>query len=283
MASDSSDPPEPSRLTRLGYGGPLLEVEARQWQGDQVVPRTERVIAEVPVVLVYNQIPHVVMMATPADLEDFALGFSVTEELVRSPADVLGVEVVAYSRGIELQIRVPAECQTVIESRTRRLTGRTGCGICGSDSIDAVLKSARRVEPAEPVAPEAIRRAVESIGASQRLNDASGAVHAAAWAGVDGSIELAREDVGRHNALDKLVGACLEAAVDPRRGFVVVTSRASFEMVQKATVLGASLVVAMSGPTALAVRLADDAGVCLVGFARQGRFTGYTHAERILS
>jgi FdhD protein len=283
MTPDSPDLPEPSRLTRLGYSGPLLEVEARQWLGDQVASRTERVIEEIPVVLVYNQVPHVVMMATPADLEDFALGFSVTEELVRSPADVLGVEIVAYSRGIEVQIRVPAECQAVIETRSRRLTGRTGCGICGSDSIDAVLKSARRVEPTAAVAPEAIRRAVRSIGVSQRLNEASGAVHAAAWVGLDGSIEVVREDVGRHNALDKLVGACLRVAADPRRGFVVVTSRASFEMVQKATVLGASLVVAMSGPTALAVRLADEAGVCLVGFAREGRFTAYTHPERIVS
>ena len=267
-------------LDRLGYGEPLLRLTARQWDDGVVTDQTGPVIEEVPTVLVYNQIPHVVMMTTPADLSDFALGFSLTEELIRTATDIQTVEVIKYSQGIELQIRVPPECQAVIETRNRRLTGRTGCGICGSDSLAAVIKQIYRVPPGPAVAPAAINRAVAAISAGQRLNEATGAVHAAGWARLDGSIDTVREDVGRHNALDKLIGALVRRDADPTQGFVVVTSRASFEMVQKATILGTSLLVAMSGPTGLAVRLASESGITLVGFARQGRFTAYTHPER---
>lgn len=268
-------------LNRLGYSEPLLRLTARQWNDGTLTERTEPVVEEVPTVLAYNQIPHVVMMATPADLSDFALGFSLTEELIRTPSDIQAIEVVRYGQGIELQLRVPPECQAVVESRNRRLSGRTGCGICGSDSLAAVIKQIYRVPPGLRVAPDAINRAVASLAAGQRLNEATGAVHAAGWARPDGSIDTVREDVGRHNALDKLIGALVRRDVDPTQGFVVVTSRASFEMVQKATVLGTPLLVAMSGPTGLAVRLASESGITLVGFARRGRFTAYTHIERI--
>jgi FdhD protein len=220
-------------------------------------------------------------MATPLDLEDFVLGFSITEELIRGPADLQSVEVVRYSRGIEIQAAVSRDCEETIASRSRRLTGRTGCGICGADSIAAVLKELRPVASSAPVAPAAINRAFESLLAHQTLNAASGAVHAAGWSSLDGTIELAREDVGRHNALDKLIGGLLKRGVDPLSGFVVVTSRASFEMVQKATVLGAPLLAAISGPTGLAVRVAQQAGLTLVGFVRGGRLTVYTHPGRV--
>ena len=268
-------------LQRLGHAGPLLERAVRQWQDGRITERTEPLIEETPVVLVYNQLPHVVMMATPQDLEDFILGFSLTEELIGTPSDLESVEVVRYSQGIELQASVPAACQRVIESRTRRLTGRTGCGICGSDSIEAVLKSIRPVATGGRFSATAIQRAVAALGDRQPLNQAAGSVHAAAWAAEDGTIELVREDVGRHNALDKLIGALVRRGTDPGSGFVVITSRASFEMAQKTTAFGAGVLVAVSGPTALAVRLADEAGLTLIGYARPGRFTGYTHAERV--
>lgn len=274
------DTPRPSQ-TRLGYAGPLLEHRARQWLDGRMTDRAEHLIEETPVVLVYNQIPHVVMMATPQDLEDFILGFSLTEDLIQSPTDLEAVEVVRYSQGIELQARVPARCQAVIESRTRRMTGRTGCGICGSDSIDAVLKPLRPVGVGSRFEPGAIQDAVSALGDRQPLNQAAGSVHAAAWATTEGSIALVREDVGRHNALDKLIGSLVRQGTDPASGFIVVTSRASFEMAQKATAFGAGILVAVSGPTALAVRLADEAGLTLIGFARPGRFTVYTHPERI--
>ena len=281
LAIDLNQMQDPLGLLRLGYAKPLLELRAQRWEKGASDERTEQVVEETPVVLVYNGIPHVVMMATPVDLEDFALGFSITEELIRGPADLESVEVVRYSQGIEIQTGVAPECNEVIASRTRRLTGRTGCGICGADSIAAVLKQLHTVAPGQAVSPAVIERAIQSLLTHQTLNAAAGAVHAAGWSSLDGTVELAREDVGRHNALDKLVGALLKRGFDPGSGFVVVTSRASFEMVQKATVLGAPLMAAISGPTGLAVRVAQQAGLTLVGFARNGRLTVYTHPERV--
>ena len=273
---------DPLGLLRLGYAKPLLELQVRRWRDGMVEERTEPVVEETPVAVVYNGVPHVVMMATPIDLEDFVLGFSLTEELIRTPADLLSLEIVRYSQGIEIQVTVSPECDAVIAGRTRRLTGRTGCGICGSDSIAVVLKEPRQVPAGIPVPPVSIQLALEALTERQDLNAATGAVHAAAWASANGSIELVREDVGRHNALDKLIGAAVKQGVDPATGFVVVTSRASFEMVQKAMILGAPLLAAISGPTGLAVRVAEQSGMTLVGFARKDKLTVYTHPDRVV-
>ncbi len=282
MAADLPQMEDPLGLFRLGYAGPLLEHRVKRWEQGIVVERVEPVAEEVPVAIAYNNIPHVVMMATPADLEDFALGFSITEELIGSPEELEGLEVVRYSRGIEIQARVPEHCAAVVAERTRRLTGRTGCGICGADSVTAVLKELHPVPPGGTVAADAIHRALGALAGRESSNTAAGAVHAAAWATAQGEIEEVREDVGRHNALDKLIGALLKRGADPRSGFVVVTSRASFEMVQKTTVLGAPLMAAISGPTGLAVRVAQQAGLTLVGFARTDRLSVYTHSERVI-
>ncbi len=281
MDRDLKQMQDPLGLLRLGYAGSLLPVAARHWHDGSFDERTEQVVEETPVVIVYNGVPHVVMMATPLDLEDFAVGFSITEELIRSPADLERIDIVKYSQGIELQASVAEACEAVIASRTRRLVGRTGCGICGSDSIAGVLKTLHPVQGDVVVAAGAIERALQSLIGHQRLNAVAGAVHAAGWAALDGSILLVREDVGRHNALDKLIGALLRTGVKPAEGFVVVTSRASFEMAQKATVFGAGLLAAISGPTGLAVRVAEQAGLTLVGFARRGRMTVYTHPQRV--
>lgn len=274
---------DPLGLLRLGYVKPLLRLQATRWRDGQPSDSAETIAEETPVAIVYNGIPHVVMMATPQDLEDFVLGFSITEELIRSPADLERVEVVRYSRGIEIQAMVNPVCGEVIAGKTRRLTGRTGCGICGADSVAMVLKELHRVEDNVSIRPEAIRCALDSLVSHQELNAEAHAVHAAGWAGLDGTIQVVREDVGRHNALDKLIGALLKAGTDPKSGFVVVTSRASFEMVQKTTVLGAPLMAAISGPTGLAVRIAQQAGLTLVGFARRGGHTVYTHPGRLVT
>ena len=271
----------PLGLSRVGYAKPLLEVAARQWSAAGVTDRAEQIVEETPVVIVYNAIPHVVMMATPADLEDFVTGFSITEELIRTPVDLREVKVVRYGQGIEVQATVDEACDAVIASRTRRLSGRTGCGICGTDSIDAVLKTLHTVRAGQAVRPAAIEQALAALAGKQQLNAASGAVHAAAWARVDGTVEAVREDVGRHNALDKLIGALLRSRTDPESGFILVTSRASFEMVQKAAVFGAPLLAAISGPTGLAVRVAEQSQMTLVGFARGDRLTIYTHPRRV--
>lgn len=283
-ADDATTPPPASRppVRNLpGDGGELLTVPATRWVGGVGTSVSEEVIEETPVAIVYNRIPHVVMMATPKDLEDFALGFSITEELIPSRHDLLDVREERYSQGVELTVTVTESCEAGIAGRARRLAGRTGCGICGADSIAAVVRPVHRVPEGGSVSPAAIHRAFEALGNDQVLNRASGAVHAAGWATRDGSILLVREDVGRHNALDKLVGAVLRAEWDTTKGFVVVTSRASFEMVQKATLLGAPLLAAISGPTGLAVRLATEAGLTLVGFARGDRLTVYSGPGRL--
>ena len=281
MAGKIEQLENPLGLLRVGYAKPLLEVQAREWSAGTVVDRPQQIVEETPVVIVYNAIPHVVMMATPTDLEDFVLGFSVTEELIRAPSDLHAVNVVRYGQGIEVQATVDEACEAVIASRARRLSGRTGCGICGSDSIDAVMKSPHSVRAGRPVRPAAIEAALQALAARQQLNALSGAVHAAAWVRVDGTVDEVREDVGRHNALDKLIGALLRRGADPETGFVLVTSRASFEMVQKAAVFGAPLLAAISGPTGLAVRVAEQSGMTLVGFARGDRLTIYTHPGRV--
>jgi FdhD protein len=283
MAIDLTQMQHPLGLRRLGYASPLLEVSARRWEGGRGQESTEQVAEETPVAIVYNGIPHVVMMATPSDLEDFALGFSITEELIRTPADLQSLQVVRYGQGIEIQAMVSPDCEATIASRNRRLTGRTGCGICGMDSIEGVLKQLHPVTSSATVTTGAVENACRTLVGHQTLNSAAGAVHAAGWASCEGEIQLAREDVGRHNALDKLIGAMLGRGVKPESGFLVVTSRASFEMVQKATVFGTSLLVAISGPTGLAVRIAEHAGLTLVGFARAARLTVYTHGERLTS
>jgi FdhD protein len=281
MSADLSQMQDPLGLGRLGYAKPLLELKAQRWDRGAVSEVTETIAEETPVAVVYNGIPHVVMMATPQDLEDFALGFSLTEELIDSPGQLQRVECIRYSQGIEIQATVAPEREEVIAARTRRLTGRTGCGICGADSVTAVLKQLHPVAPGPPIRQSAVQAAFESLPSHQKLNAASGAIHAAGWADLDGVIRCVREDVGRHNALDKLIGALMRQGTDPRSGFVVVTSRASFEMVQKTTVLGAPLMAAISGPTGLAVRVAEQAGLTLVGFARGTRHTIYTHPERM--
>jgi FdhD protein len=282
MSRDITQMQDVLGLLRLGYSQPLLELPARRWQDGHTSERVETVAEEIPVALVYNGIPHAVMMATPQDLEDFALGFSITEELIGSKPDLHRIECIRYSRGIEIQMTVAAACEEAIAAKTRRLTGRTGCGICGADSVDSVLKTMRPVPHGVAVRHSAVRAALEALVSQQMLNAAAGAVHAAGWAALDGGIQLVREDVGRHNALDKLIGALLLRETDATSGFVVVTSRASFEMVQKTTVLGAPLLAAVSGPTGLAIRVAQQAGLTLVGFARGVRHTVYTHPERLV-
>ncbi len=268
-------------LGRLGYAEPLLRHGARRWVDGTEAESEERIAEEVPVVLAYNGLAHVVMMTTPADLEDFALGFSLTEELIRSPAELLEIQVVRYGQGIEVQMRVSREREAEIAERSRRLSGRTGCGICGSDSIASVLRQPHEVPAGPVIEVAAIHRAMDELASRQTLNTQAGTVHAAGWATLAGGIDLAREDVGRHNALDKLLGALFREQKNPRQGFIVLTSRASFEMVQKAVVFGAPLVASISGPTGLAVRVAEQAGITLVGFTRPGRHTVYTHPERL--
>jgi FdhD protein len=272
---------DPTSLLRLGYAEPTSSTAALRIAAGSQSDVEEVLAEETPVTLAYNGAAHAVMMATPADLEDFAVGFSLTEGLIESVTQLTRIEVVRYSRGIELQLEVPAEVAANAGQRSRRLSGRTGCGICGTESVDQVLRALPVVTSDIRIAPEAIGRAMYALAERQPLNEATGAVHAAGWAHADGTLAYVREDVGRHNALDKLVGALIRHGERAAEGFVVITSRGSFEMVQKAAILGVPLLAAVSAPTALAVRVAQASGIALGGFARDRRVTVYSHAERV--
>jgi FdhD protein len=267
----------------LGTAKPLRTVPAVRWRDDAASPSEEVLIEETPVALVFNLASHAVMMATPTDLHDFAVGFAITEELVQSADEITHVEEVRHAGGVDLQLTVSTARAEAIGQRSRRMAGRTGCGICGAEQVADVLKTLHQVHAGGPIHGQALHTALGALAERQTLNAAAGAVHAAAWAERDGTLRLVREDVGRHNALDKLIGALVRGAKDPASGFVVVTSRASFEMVQKAAAFGAPLLAAISGPTALAVRVAEASGLTLVGFVRNGGHVVYTHPRRVIA
>ncbi len=256
-------------------------VEEIHYRGEAVEVRRASLADEVPVAFEYNGVSHAVMLATPADLEDFAFGFSLTEGIAREPAEIYGVEAHRCAQGITLAIELASEAFVRLKQRRRTLVGRTGCGICGSESLDQVIRPLPALAGRGPrIRPAAVTGALDALVRSQSLQKRTGAVHGAAWSLVHGSAQIVREDVGRHNALDKLVGALVRTGFDSRSGFAVVTSRASVEMVQKAACIS-TLLAAVSAPTRLATQVAHDCGLTLVGFARGKEFSVYTHAWRI--
>lgn len=239
---------------------------------------SDNLACEQAVALEYNGISHAALLCSPTDLEDLAYGFSLTEGIIRDAGDIRAVDLLEDDRGSLLQIDIASACLHQLKARRRQLAGRTGCGLCGLESLDEV----RRELPALPVPEQgpnadAIFRALDALRDSQPLHRLTGATHAAAWCSLDGEILAVREDVGRHNALDKLLGHLLRHGIDPRRGMVVISSRASFEMVQKAAAMGIAFVVAVSAPTRYAVQIADELGVMLAAFARDRAFTLYSH------
>lgn len=266
--------PERSALT----AAPRLAV---RMSGTSAAPR--QVPEETPVALSYGGTTHAVMMASPADLEDFALGFSLTEGIVSLPGELAGIDIVEDAgEGIDIQIRLRDTANTRFEARRRRLAGPVGCGLCGIESIDEAMRSVPAVESRQlELAASQIAEAVRLLSLQQPFHRATGAVHAAGFYLPGKGIVAAREDVGRHNALDKLAGALAKAGVAGLSGAVVVTSRVSVEMIQKTAAIGSPFIVAVSAPTALAIRTAEAAGITLVALVRGDEFDIFTHAERI--
>ncbi len=278
--ADQLNPTHP--LFGLGYAKPSRTREFVRLEGDDQREGSAAVAEEVPVAIAYNNHPHVVMMATPADYEDFAVGFTLTEEIVPAVDQIESVTVVPYSQGVEIHMAIPPAAADALLERGRQLVGRTGCGLCGVQTIADTLRPLRRVEaPVEPIMPAALWRAESALEARQTLNQATAAVHAAAWATMDGTIGVVREDVGRHNALDKVIGALARAKTNAADGFIVMTSRASYELIQKISVVGIPLLAAVSRPSGLAIRLAEAAGITLVGLLRGQSANVYTHPEHI--
>jgi formate dehydrogenase accessory protein FdhD len=252
-----------------------------RWTEGLLEDRMDAVAEETPVALIFNDQPHVVMMASPQDLEDFVVGFSLSEGLIQHAKDIVSIERLDHPEGIAMQIRCAPNSLQDLGERRRNLTGRTGCGLCGAETLSQAMRSPRQVNQGIQVAPQALQKALESMSDAQPLNTLTGAVHAAAWCDSQGQIVSLREDVGRHNAMDKLIGAKARAAETFDEGFLLLTSRASYELVLKASMLNIAVVVAVSAPTGLAIRIAEEAGITLAAFLRNGRHTVYTRPDRL--
>jgi FdhD protein len=236
---------------------------------------------ETPVALTYNRTTHAVMLASPADLEDFAIGFSLSEGIVKTAAEILALEIVEVPDGIECRMDLASGALAALTRRQRRLAGPSGCGLCGLDSLAAAIRPAPAVPEGRAFSPEMIQDAMRSMPTAQTLNAVTHAVHAAAYWTPEQGLRALREDVGRHNALDKLSGALFRLGLPAADGLVLLSSRISVEMVQKAAILGAPVVVAISAPTSLAIEVADGAGITLIGVARSDGFEVFTHSNRI--
>lgn len=257
-------------VTRLASGGGVVHERV-----------SDGIATELPVALTYNRRSHVVMMATPADLEDFAIGFSLTERLVGSLEDIHSTRVIPRPGGIELALTIDPAWFDRLDTRRRNMAGRTGCGLCGAENIEQALRPPSPVGRSLTVSHGAVQKALQALQGHQPLQGVTGATHGAAWCDRSGAVVAAREDVGRHNALDKLIGHLYRRGYDPAEGFVLISSRASYEMVYKAAAAQIELVVAVSAPTTLAVEFAERSGVTVIGFARPGRHNVYSLGERL--
>jgi FdhD protein len=255
-----------------------------QWRDGQFTQVTDQLAEEVPIALVYNGVSHAVMLASPQDLEDFALGFSLTEGILQQKSDLYGIEVQTHHNGIELHLEIATEQFVNLKARRRSLVGRTGCGLCGAESLSQVFRLPEQNVATNftlsPIAMQSVFKAHQAMQSLQQLQRVTGATHACAWAHANGEIGLLREDVGRHNALDKLIGAL--AKQEQHGGFILTTSRASYEMVQKVAMAGFDLLSAISAPTGLAVRIAEASHITLLGFVRHQQLVAYAHADRMI-
>ncbi len=261
---------------------PLSTLSVTQCLDGQRQVEQDCLAEETPVAFIYNGVSHAVMLASAQDLEDFALGFSLSEGIVQDVSELYSIEVQEQHNGIELHCNIASERFAVLKERRRTLAGKTGCGLCGAENLQQAMRYPPLVSIKNEFQLASIALGLRAIPAQQILQQQTGATHASAYVLADGTLSLLREDVGRHNALDKLVGALAKQDQD-RTGFIITTSRASFEMVQKTASAGVSMLVAVSAPTGLAVRVAKQCGLTLVGFARENRYVVYSHGNRILN
>ena len=277
---------EKDTLCNLDLDSPVQTTARSVWNAGDVIEGLDQVATELPVALVFNGISHVVMMATPVELEDFALGFSLSESIVSSPQQVLDIEPRSVPEGIELNISITGEAFAQLKNKRRNLTGRTGCGLCGAESLQQAKPLLQPVTSDIKINHNALQVAISSLEQHQHshqyLQQQTGAVHAATWCDTDGQLVLAREDVGRHNALDKLLGAMAKQKLDVHSGFILVTSRASYEMVVKTARANIGILAAVSAPTSLAINLAKQSQIGLVGFSRSQRHVIYAGQSRFV-
>lgn len=261
---------------------PLRSVPRRAVRAQFFDDGTRQVPEEVPVAFSFLGSTHAVMMASPADIEDFAYGFCLSEGIIADASQLESLDVVAVDGGIDVQIRLQTAVQDALKSRRRAMAGPVGCGLCGVESIEAALQPVQRVASGAQFSGSDIVAAMAALGGHQPINQATRAVHAAGFFMPGAGMVAVREDVGRHNALDKLIGALLRRGTSGADGFIVLSSRVSLEMVQKTARLGAPLLAAISAPTALALDVAENAGICVVAIARDDAFEIFTHRDCIV-
>jgi len=241
----------------------------RIWTHEGDFHEERPVSSEVPVVFEYNCVTFAVMMATPADLTDYAYGFSYTEGIIQKPDDIIYSQIKIVPKGTVAALEITAKAFHRLETYNRTLAGRTGCGLCGVERLDQAIRPLKKVTSELKVQAELIHASMEDIKSVQKLNSETGALHAAAFVNGQGKIIALREDIGRHNALDKLIGHLLREKIDASAGYVLITSRCSFEMVQKCAIAGIPLIAAVSATTDLAIKLADEASITLIAFTRK--------------
>jgi FdhD protein len=258
-------PPEPDAPVEYAASGEYRSVRITP---AEAMPGARTLANEVPVALEFDGSPYAVMMLTPDDLEDFAVGFALSERIIARSDEIARIDVRCGTRGIGIDVRLEKEHSARLAQRRRAIPGQSGCGICGLTTIEEALPRLAPLTGAPPLAAKALFRALESLPARQMLNKATGAVHAASFCQPDGEILVVREDVGRHNAFDKVIGHLARQAIDPASGFALLTSRCSYELVQKAVLARIPILAAISAPTELAVSIARDANLTLIALAR---------------
>ena len=260
---------------------PVVSVTIDRWRAGHLEHAHDEVADERPVQFRYKGVAHVVMLATPADLEDLAVGFTLSEAIVNAPDEIRSVALKTDGEALEVDLDIAPGRFAALLQRHRNLTGRTGCGMCGAETLADAIREPPAIGAGLVVSSAELQAALAALAPRQVLNARTGSIPAAAWVVPGAGVTLLREDVGRHNALDKLIGALVRRGEDLKRGYVIVTSRASYEIVQKAATVGIQAVVAVSAPTAFAIRSAEAFGLTLVGFARPDRHVIYAHGERL--
>lgn len=265
------------------------QVQRRTFTGQAPEIIHDFIAEEVPVAFVYNGISHAVMMATPDNLGDFALGFSLSEAIIHDINEIYDIEcnINPDVCGVEVQMQISSERFAGLKERRRNLTGNTGCGLCGKENLKALQLQVPAIDaaltPTRKLPCSSLSKVLAALDSHQAINLKTGAVHAASWVDMAGEIQILREDVGRHNALDKLIGALAQQHKKLPEGFILMSSRLSYELVQKAARANVAILAALSAPTTLAINLAGQAGICLIGFVREHGFVVYSHPERLLA
>lgn len=272
---------DPGMIDSNPFSTGIRRYSISRWRAGAWQRAQDDLAEEMPVALEYNGVAHAVMLATPSDLEEFALGFSLSEGIIASAQECYEIDVEHGTEGITLHLRIGNAAFMMLKERRRSLAGRTGCGLCGAESLRQVLRPLPRLTSGDRLSARSIQGALRSLQTLQPLQQITGGTHAAIWCTPDGNVRAGFEDVGRHNALDKLIGGMAKASIDYRNGFALITSRASVEMVQKAATMGMPALVAISAPTGLAVRTAQDCGMTLIAFARGEDFVGYANCTNI--